>query len=147
MTDVEACVACRQHVYVDEIGSCERCGKQGLCAGCSDFSGHKCGATQWRVHTDALVEQFRNALSMEPQMYECDCGCENVMLYGKDARALWVCSNITVDPAKVVIVGLTTRSEFDAFMRDVQARLTANKGPQHTFNDLWARLRPLAPTA
>ena len=99
----------------------------------------------WRIHTDSCIDAVKEIVGFDPAVFTCPCGCENVVVYAKDALALWVCPSYTTEErGPVRVLGLETRAEFDSYMRKTQLILTARGGPQHTYDELWAVLQPLA---
>lgn len=99
----------------------------------------------WRIITGAVIKALES-VGLTPLVYECECGCKNAIVYARDDRALWIASTLSEEKdAFIHIMGLETRTEFDKFVQDTQTLVQIMNSDANHFDNLIARLRPLAP--
>jgi hypothetical protein len=70
-----------------------------------------------------LLETFREATQAPIVEWRCTCGCGTSFFYARDARALWVGSQILWPDGMIHVVGLENTAEVATFVEHTAARM------------------------
>ena len=79
----------------------------------------------YRLDREEVEEAVRGLATAPTLRWECSCGCGCGVVYARDARALWVASEVSAERS-IRIVGLETETELDEYLK----RLTSNRSAE-----------------
>lgn len=83
----------------------------------------------YRFDREDVVKAVQDVAGTEPQVFECECGCETVIAYAmgsaphrRDVPVLWVLPQLSAGPS-MTVTGLETVAETRQLLDRMEARM------------------------
>ncbi len=76
----------------------------------------------WRVDRADAIAALKSSTSGAPAIWECPCGCNAALHYARDARALYVVSEVTATRGEVVVIAIETEDELNDYLNRLPSR-------------------------